>query len=112
MLGPALISRRSEPDTSTAYERFQEVAISANRERKMDSRHDFIAIGPHGVYALCSDESDSDLVQEFIDKARKRGHCIERVPVAEAVERHFAFLRQDPCMAALIAARGLASAEE
>lgn len=70
----------------------------------MDDRFDYIAIGPHGVYALCEDSPDT-VVTDFIVSVTNRGHRIERVPVAEAVERHLAYLRQDPKMAALIDAK-------
>lgn len=66
-----------------------------------DDRFDYIAIGPHGVYALCEDTPDG-VVTDFIVAVTERGHRVERVPVAEAVDRHLAYLRQDPKMAALI----------
>ncbi|MGU3387214.1 hypothetical protein ACLBYG_22080 [Methylobacterium sp. D53M] len=57
------------------------------------ARFDFIAIGPHGVYALCEDlPEDPRTSVKFIARIRVRGHRVERVPVAEAVERHRAFL--------------------
>lgn len=59
----------------------------------MADRFDFIAIGPHGVYALCEDlPHDPRFGAEFAARIRVRGHRVERVPVAEAVERHRAFL--------------------
>lgn len=67
----------------------------------MSERYDFIAIGPHGVYALCEDGPDH-VVTDFIVAVTDRGHRIECVPVAEAVERHLAYLRQDPTMSAMI----------
>lgn len=71
----------------------------------MSERYDFIAIGPHGVYALHEAGGSARDAEAFIDRARSRGHRIERVPVAEAVERHLAYLRQDPRFAAMIDAR-------
>lgn len=60
----------------------------------MDGRYDFIAIGPHGVYGLCEDipGDPGGVAKEFIAKIEARGHRIERVTVAEAVERHKAYL--------------------
>lgn len=67
----------------------------------MSERYDYIAIGPQGVYAIHEDDGSADTT-EFIHMAADRGHRVERVPVAEAVKRHLAYLRQDPNMAALI----------
>lgn len=54
---------------------------------------DYVAVCPHGVYAICADVAGDKYVRRFIDQALRRGHSIERVPVAEAVERHKAYLK-------------------
>ncbi len=56
------------------------------------ARYDFVAVGPHGVYAVTEDVPGSPEVTRFIAHAQRRGYRVERVPVAEAVERHKAFL--------------------
>ena len=70
-------------------------------------RFDFIAIGPHGVYALCEDlPHDPRFGAAFARRIKARGHRVERVPVAEAVERHrafFALAGQSPTFLALFA---------
>jgi hypothetical protein len=68
----------------------------------MSERYDFIAISPRGVYALHEDDGPSLDTAEFIVRAEERGHRVERVPVAEAVERHLAYLRQNKGFAKLI----------
>ena len=77
----------------------------------MDERYDFIAIGPRGAYALHEDDGSPDAT-DFIHMVVDRGHRIERVPVAEAVERHLAYLAQDPGFAKLIAGREALSREK
>lgn len=59
----------------------------------MTCRHDWIAVGPRGVYALL----DADLaspadVFDFREQASRRGHDTELVTVDEAVRRHREFL--------------------
>jgi hypothetical protein len=73
----------------------------------MDDRYDYIAIGPYGVYALCEDLPGDPgwAAANFVARAHNLGHRVERVPVAEACERHLAYLRQDPRMAAIIDAK-------
>jgi hypothetical protein len=67
-----------------------------------DAGRDYIAIGKRGVYAICSTEVDAESAREFIDTALNHGDSIQIVPTAEAVERHLAYLRQDPNMSAMI----------
>lgn len=71
----------------------------------MDDRRDYIAIGPRGVYAICSTEAGAKTVREFIDEVLEHGDQVQIVPTAEACDRHLAYLRQDPKMAALIDAK-------
>lgn len=60
----------------------------------MSERWDYIAVGPHGVYGLCEDTpgDPGKVARDFVRRVEARGHRVERVPVAEAVERHKAFL--------------------
>lgn len=69
----------------------------------MTERYDYIAINDRGVYALCQDDPrDPETTTDFIDTAEMRGHRVERVLVAEAVERHRAYIAELPAFAGLI----------
>ncbi len=57
----------------------------------MKPTHDYIAVGPHGVYAITYDLGDAD-TRKFVRETIKRGHKVERVLLAEAVARHKEFL--------------------
>lgn len=61
----------------------------------MDDRYDFIAINARGVYGLCEDlpGDPEGVAADFIARAHNLGHRVERVPVAEACERHLAYLK-------------------
>lgn len=80
----------------------------------MTDRYDFIAINSLGVYALCEDlpGDPGKAAAAFIARAHNLGHRVERVPVAEACERHLAYLAQDPGFAKLIASRAALTAGE
>lgn len=60
----------------------------------MTERWDYIAVGPHGVYGLCEDipGDPGRIARDFVQRVEARGHRVERVPVAEAVDRHKAYL--------------------
>lgn len=54
---------------------------------------DLIAVGPHGVYAICVYEPGHSVTRDFVDETLARGNRIERVSRGEAVERHLAYLK-------------------
>lgn len=61
----------------------------------MSERYDFIAINARGVYGLCEDipGDPGRVAADFIARAHNLGHRVERVPVAESVDRHLAYLK-------------------
>ena len=54
--------------------------------------HDYIRVKKCGcVTAICSDDGEDKLTAEIVAEWIEDGYRVERVPVAEAVERHVDF---------------------
>ncbi len=69
----------------------------------MTERYDFVAFNDRGAYAICEDDGSAE-AQRFVLNARYNGDVVERLPVAEACQKHHAYLEATwPAYAEMVA---------